>query len=133
MESKCILLLPWRGDEDDKDSLIRASLAEPEPPEWWKSLQLDGLVLYSWALPKYTKVARAVHEAGIKVMLHMDRGLCLLPEWDASQGMVKNVVNRLKMVVFNLLCARHMRYVDCISGSLPLIELLKKAACILIR
>lgn len=127
VESKCIMPLPWYGDEENKESLIRVSMAELESPEWWKSLQLDGLVLYSWALPKYTKIARAVHKAGINVMLHMDRGLCLLPEWDSSQGWLKNMAKRLKMVVFNLLCARHMKYVDYISGSLPLIEMLKKS------
>lgn len=127
VESKCIMPLPWHEEDEDKEHIIRVSRKELESAAWWKSLQLDGLVLYSWALPKHTAVARAAHKAGIKIMLHLDRGLCLLPEWDSSQCWLKNAAKRLKMVVFNLLCVRHLKYVDYISASRPLIDKLKES------
>lgn len=74
IESKCIMPLPWHEDDDDKEHVIRVERKMLESSAWWKSLQLDGLVLYSWAAPKYTKIARAVHKAGIPFIIHWDGG-----------------------------------------------------------
>ncbi len=125
VDSKCIMPLPWQEGDEDKEHLIRASKQQLESAEWWRSLHLDGVVLYSWALPKYTKVARAIHQAGITILLHMDRGLCLLPERDPQHSLLRHWLRTLKMVVFNLLCNRHLLYADYISASEPLIRKLK--------
>lgn len=110
VESKCILLLPWRGDEDDKDSLIRASMAELESPEWWQSLHPDGLVLYSWAAPKYTKIARAVHKAGIPFIVH----------WDGPGTQTRMLSPRYHALQW--VSALHMAYGTYVSMSPPVVE-----------
>ena len=60
-------------------------------------------------------------------MIHLDRGLCLLPEWDASKSYAANMLLRLKVVVFNMLSSQHLKYADYVSASKPLLELLKKS------
>lgn len=109
VESKCIMPLPWRGDEDNKESLIRVSMAELESPKWWKSLQLDGLVLYSWGLPKYLKIAWAVHQAGIPCMLH----------WDG--GATGRRLFSPKYHILQWLRALHMHYVTYVSMTPPVV------------
>lgn len=74
VESKCIMPLPWHDDDDDREHVIRVERKMLESPAWWKSLQLDGLVLYSWAIFKYIRIARAVHKAGIPCLIHWDGG-----------------------------------------------------------
>lgn len=110
VESKCIMPLPWYGDEDNKESLIRVSMAELESPKWWKSLQLDGLVLYSWALPKYIKIARAVHKAGIPFIVH----------WDG--GAPSRKLFSLKYHVLQWLRALHFFYGTRVSMTPPIVQ-----------
>lgn len=109
VESKCVMPLPWHDDDDDKEHLIRISLREMESPEWWKSLQLDGLVLYSWGLPKYLKIAKAVHKAGIPCMLH----------WDG--GATTRRLFSPKYHILQWLRALHMHYVARVSMPPPVV------------
>lgn len=125
IESKCIMPLPGYEEDLDKEYLIRAAQEELESADWWKSLHLDGLVLYSWGGPKYTPVIRAAHEAGIKIMAHLDRGICLLPSWDSPLGYITHAYTYLKAVLFNIFSSRHLLYADYVSASRPLIEQLK--------
>lgn len=52
--------------------MLRTPYENLESEEWWRNLNLDGLILYSWAAPRYNKIAEAVHNAGIKVLVNMD-------------------------------------------------------------
>ena len=60
-------------------------------------------------------------------MLHLDRGLWLLPPWNPAVSRLSNVFLRLKMVFFNMLSNRHLLYADYISASKPLIDMLKES------
>ncbi len=71
IESKTILPLPVR-DENGNPNLIRTEYKNLESVEWWKSLELDGLVLYAWGMGKYTPIVKAAREAGIYVITYMD-------------------------------------------------------------
>lgn len=77
MESKAIMPLPVQ--EGDDPDLIRTDYANLEDPAWWKSLGIDGLVLYAWGMGKYTPIARAVHEAGIYLVVYMDSSGLFFP------------------------------------------------------
>lgn len=70
VDSKAILLLPANGQ--DAPGVLRANYGDLCDPNWWKSLNLDGLVLYSWAAPQYTPVAEAVRRAGVPAIIYMD-------------------------------------------------------------
>lgn len=77
IESRAIMPEPMQtGDELD---LIRTAYANLEDANWWKNLNIDGLVLYSWADPKYTRIAKAVKTAGIKLFVNMDTGGLITP------------------------------------------------------
>ena len=67
-----------RTPEDDVD-LIRTILSNLESPEWWKSQRLDGVVLYAWGRPKFRKVAKAIHDAGVFLVLNQDNGGLVSP------------------------------------------------------
>lgn len=71
VESKVVMPAPAMDGDIQKD-LIRCTEIEIRDPVWWKSLNLDGLILYSWASPKYNLVVRAVRDAEIPVMVMMD-------------------------------------------------------------
>lgn len=76
------------GDEDD---LIRTEYHNLESAEWWESHGLDGVVLYAWGRPKFRKVAKAIHDAGIFLVLNQDNGGLVSPvagpvDWLAEQG-----------------------------------------------
>ena len=57
---------------DQIDDLIRTQYANLEDPEWWKSLEAEGVVLYAWGDGKYWKIARAIQSSGAKLVTHMD-------------------------------------------------------------
>lgn len=57
--------------QDPKD-VLRGSFRDLCDPAWWRALHLDGLVLYSWAAPEYSAVAKAVHQAGVRALIYMD-------------------------------------------------------------
>ena len=70
IESRAVMPGPPMADDDPR--LIRTEYGNLEDPVWWASHHLDGVVLYSWADPKYTKVASAIQEAGIRLVINMD-------------------------------------------------------------
>lgn len=65
-------VMPGPPMDDDDSRLIRTEYKNLEDAAWWASHQLDGVVLYSWADPKYTKVARAIKDAGVRLVINMD-------------------------------------------------------------
>ena len=69
-DSKSVLLLPKYPQ--DGLGVLRGTYQELCDPVWWRALQLDGLILYSWAAPQYNAVAMAVHQAGIPAVVYMD-------------------------------------------------------------
>lgn len=67
-----------RLPEDDAD-LIRTNFSDLESADWWRRQALDGVVLYAWGRPKFRKVAAAIHEAGIFLILNQDNGGLVSP------------------------------------------------------
>ena len=51
-ESKVIMPLPYY-EEDLRDEILRTEYKNLESAAWWRSLQLDAVILYSWAYPRY--------------------------------------------------------------------------------
>lgn len=65
-------VMPGPAQQDDERFLLRVPYHQLESEEFWISLNLDGLVLYSWALPRYLPIARAVRAAGIPLLVNVD-------------------------------------------------------------
>jgi glycosyltransferase involved in cell wall biosynthesis len=52
--------------------LITCTLQQMQQAEWWKQWEADGVLLSSWALPRYEPIARAIKSAGPKLILTLD-------------------------------------------------------------
>ena len=70
---ECKAIMPGPAMESDQVAdLIRTDYANLENPIWWKSLGGDGVVFYGWGSGKYVKIAKAIKQAGLIFVTHMD-------------------------------------------------------------
>jgi glycosyltransferase involved in cell wall biosynthesis len=65
-------VMPGPSKPDDTSDLIRVPYSKLESPAFWQSLSLDGLILYSWAAPRYLPIAEAVQASGIPFLVNVD-------------------------------------------------------------
>lgn len=72
-------VMPGTSRPDDEGDLIRTAFSNLESAEWWRGHRLDGVVLYAWGSPRYRKVARAIKEAGIFLVLNQDSSGLISP------------------------------------------------------
>lgn len=77
IESRAVM--PGESKQEDEEDLIRTYYHNLESAEWWRSMNLDGVVLYAWGRPKFRKVAAAIREAGIFLALNQDNGGLVSP------------------------------------------------------
>lgn len=77
VESRAVM--PGERKPVDEPDLIRTDHANLESAEWWGSHHLDGLVLYAWGSPKFRKVAKAIRDAGVFLILNQDNGGLVSP------------------------------------------------------
>lgn len=127
-------VMPEPAREGDLADLIRAPMADLESAEWWRGQALDAVVLYAWGRPKFRKVARAIHEAGVFLMLNQDSGGLVSPRvefwgWVQEQrnlsgggaAWVKLLIKGLSYGWFitDPLRANHLRYGDVIACVSP--------------
>lgn len=70
LDSKAVM--PGVRKPEDEADLIRTEYQNLESAEWWRSNQLDGVVLYAWGSPKFRRVAKAIRESGAKLILNQD-------------------------------------------------------------
>lgn len=125
VESKCIMPLPYYED-DQREHLIRTEYRDLESSTWWKELNLDGVVLYSWGAPRYRKIAKAIHDAGIKLHIHLDTsGDFEGPDWEYLSW-IKKILRFTKVKLVDFFRARHLRYADVITVSQPAAENISK-------
>lgn len=107
-ESSTIMPLPWHAD-DEKEHIIRVAPAMLRSTKWWRSLGIDAVVLYSWGDPRYTLIARAIHQAGIKLILQLD--------FNGHFLKAEKFPRILRGYVVNVLRSRHLSYADAIAAS----------------
>jgi hypothetical protein len=80
VESRAVM--PGRPRPDDEPDLIRTAYHHLEDPAWWRSHGLDGVVLYAWGRAKFRRVAEAIREAGVFLVLNQDSGGLVSPRLD---------------------------------------------------
>lgn len=66
INSRSILLTPAK--ESDHPSLIRATVQNLQDIRWWKSLNIDALVFYTWGSLQYRAMVDAAKSAGVTVL-----------------------------------------------------------------
>jgi glycosyltransferase involved in cell wall biosynthesis len=77
VESRAVM--PGERSPDDLSDLTRTAFANLESAEWWRSHRLDGVVLYAWGSPRFRRVAQAIREAGVFLVLNQDSGGLVSP------------------------------------------------------
>lgn len=71
----CQSILPGSPMEDDHPvDLIRTGYQNLENSDWWKKNGAEGVVLYGWGAGRYFKIAKAIKEANLFLVSHMDTG-----------------------------------------------------------
>lgn len=136
----CKAIMPGPAMADDQVcDLIRTDYSNLENPSWWAALQPDGVVLYSWADPKYEKVAAAIREAGINLIINTDTAGVLSIWTDGSlylsyrRSYLRYEHGKLKGFIYFIVAAlrslfpwavdyprlRHMRHANFIGAVTP--------------
>ncbi len=136
--------------EEDEADLIRTDYANLESAEWWRTLNLDGIVLYAWGRPAFRKVAKAIRSAGIFLILNQDNGGLVSPlagmrDWFNEQKIISGlhsdkagIIRFLKLVVrgttLGLLAtdplrANHLKQGDIIACVSPKAAAYYRALC----
>ncbi len=72
-------VMPGENRPGDEADLIRTDYHNLVSADWWRSQQLDGVVLYAWGRPKFRQVAAAIHKAGVFLVLNQDNGGLVSP------------------------------------------------------
>lgn len=77
IESRAVM--PGERQVGDDADLIRTEVKHLESAAWWKEHALDGVVLYAWGSPRFRRVAAAIHQAGVFLVLNQDHGGLVSP------------------------------------------------------
>lgn len=132
VESRAVM--PGERSPDDEADLIRTEFGNLESADWWKSQHLDAVVLYAWGRPAFRNIARAIHEAGIFLVLNQDSSGLVSPlagirDWFAEQcrlsgsrsAWFSRIVKGLSygLCVSDPLRASHLRHGDVIACVSP--------------
>lgn len=121
-ESKAIMPLPFHED-DIREDIIRLPMEQLKSADWWSSLNLDGVVLYSWGAPRYTAIAHAIKKAGIKLVIHLDtNGDFFLDAAPRKRSLATRLKEAVTHPIIDILRARHLEYADVITCAKPVGE-----------
>ena len=121
-ESKAIMPLPFHED-DIREDIIRVPMEALKSVDWWRSLHLDGLVLYSWGAPRYTAIAKAIKKAGIKLVIHLDtNGDFFMDAAPCRPSLATRLKEAITHPLIDILRARHLEYADVITCAGPVGE-----------
>lgn len=121
-ESMAIMPLPYYEGDIGED-IIRMPMEQLKSADWWRSLKLDGLMLYSWGAPRYTAIARAVKKAGIRLVIHLDtNGDFFQKAASRHRSLAVCLKETITHRLVNILRARHLSYADVITCAEPVGE-----------
>ncbi len=113
-ESKVIMPLPYYAD-DLRGEIIRTEYKNLESTAWWQSLQIDAVVLYSWGAPRYRKIAKAIHQAGIRLVIHMDSSGDFTCAFPPNASFLRKIYLHLLVKVQDYFRAKHLSYAHTIT------------------
>ncbi len=126
-ESRAVMPLPTHAEDAPDGPQLRVPYEQLESADWWRVQRLDGVVLYSWAAPRYTPVARAIHEAGIRLVVHLDATEDFRPVLPNRQTPLHRLIDTLKELVQMPRRRRHLAYADAVTMSAAVAEKLRQS------
>lgn len=137
-----MVVMPDGPSAKKHPDIIRTDLDSMSDPDWWRAHELDGVVLGSWALPRFTPVARAIKQSGATLILRCDSGSpysqwqstpwevlyrnYLVPRYrgkNASHALVQSMIRTVVGYHPGYLVRKvveHMTYADVILNETPL-------------
>lgn len=65
-------VMPGPPMPDDDPRLIRTHYHNLCDPVWWRAQAADAVVFFSWAMPTYTPIAKAIKASGAKLLVFLD-------------------------------------------------------------
>lgn len=89
-----IAIMPGSHRAEDNPGLLRTNYENLSDASWWKCHELDAVILYSWASPRYTPIAEAIKKAGIRLMVCMDTCGVISPQAN-PQGWFTDLPKRI--------------------------------------
>ena len=134
-------VLPGSAQPDDDPRLIRTPYSSLIDPDWWKSHSPAAVVFFSWAMPQYTPIARAIKASGARLIVFLDSAGFWSPqsngiEWFAAQwnacrrkrGLLLGTFRYAASIVRSLIPAtfdrprlEHMDTADVVTVTSPLV------------
>jgi hypothetical protein len=139
-----LAVMPGERRAEDEEDLIRTDFSNLESAKWWREHGLDAVVLYAWGSPRFRRVARAIHDAGIILILNQDNGGLVSPlagfsgwlreQWNLSGGGTDFITRSAKgfchgLLVTDPLRAAHLRCGDIIACVSPQAALHYRGLC----
>jgi glycosyltransferase involved in cell wall biosynthesis len=117
IESKAVM--PGFRMVGDLPDLIRTEYKNLEDPKWWKSHQVDAVILYSWADPRFSSITEAVKKSGAKILLNIDSNGVISP----YPEMIKYYWYILEESIrkSNILAGVPIGLMRCLKSSLPFV------------
>lgn len=70
LESRPVMPGPPMPDDDPR--LIRTHYHNLCDSAWWRAQAADAVVFFSWAMPAYTPIAKAIKASGTKLLVFLD-------------------------------------------------------------
>jgi hypothetical protein len=108
-------VMPGPSMPDDDPHLIRTDYANLSDAAWWRAQECEAVVFFSWAMPQYTPIAKAIRASGAKLLVFLDSAGFWSP-WSNGMGWFEaqwDACRRKRGHAFGLL-----RYVASIGRSL---------------
>ena len=68
----CVVIMPGKPTTNDAPDLVRTTRENLENPAWWKSLEIEAVLLYAWGDPRHLQIAKAIRKAGIFLIQNLD-------------------------------------------------------------
>jgi glycosyltransferase involved in cell wall biosynthesis len=134
-------VMPGRLMPDDDPRLLRTHYHNLYDPAWWQTQAVDAVVFFSWAMPEYTPVARAIKSSGARLVIFLDAAGFWSPwsngtqwfraQWDACKRKRGLAVGTLRYVAsiarsfvprtFDRPRLEHMNLADVVTVTSPLV------------
>jgi len=68
-QAKVVMPAPARNDEPD---VLRVPYKRLSDPQFWRAQGADAVIFYSWSDPRYTAIAQAIKDGGLKLYVNID-------------------------------------------------------------
>ena len=82
-DSKVIMpKFPEGQENNDPESVIRASMGELRDPQWWRSLGVESVAFICWGFKEHTPIISAAREGGAKTCAILDSNCNGFPYFD---------------------------------------------------